>query len=167
MSNFLESLMLSDKHLQYSYDCLDAIAAEELSFDESRERTRRVTAAEIDRQLENLTRLRIAEQISDSEFKKERKRLSLEKASLSRQDDRKRKLHESIELLRSAFSFATLAKINFDSGGRQEKREVLQKVGSNFSLKDKNLLIEAKKPFKMILERPKCLSLWTRGDSNS
>lgn len=58
-----------------------------------------------------------------------------------------------VEPLRASFLFVSEAKKLFECGNPDEKRAIVQSVASNLLLKDKILLIEAKKPFAFFRER--------------
>lgn len=96
-------------------------------------------------QLDNLTKMRYRDLIDDDTFVKERDVLK----------DRIIKLREEIkqtesrsdrwaELTENAFYFALTARERFDKGDLQTKREILNALGSNFSIKDGKLSIKAK-----------------------
>ena len=63
-------------------------------------------------------------------------------------DARKR----SLDLARRTFNFAARAKESFQNGSFEDKRSILQELGSNFFLKDKKILVQIEKPL-LIIER--------------
>lgn len=56
------------------------------------------------------------------------------------------------ELAERAFLFSREAKERFESGSLEDKREILVALGSNLVLKDKILRIQLQKPFDLIEE---------------
>ena len=57
-----------------------------------------------------------------------------------------------VELAEKTFEFACRAREWFAKGNLRVKKEVLSAIGSNLTLRDKKLFIEAKNPF-LILEK--------------
>jgi hypothetical protein len=57
-----------------------------------------------------------------------------------------------LDLSEKTFDFASTARDRFANGDSEVKREILFAIGSNLTLKDKQLFIEAKKPF-LLLEK--------------
>jgi len=95
----------------------------------------------------NLTKLRIAEQISESEFATERKELDRERLTLL---DRQRRLGETdrLEPAELCVLFGIRAAIWFHEGDNATKRLILEIVGSNTTLFDQKLRINAAKLFR-------------------
>ena len=93
--------------------------------------------------------MRLKDLINDEEYVGEKKRLAEEKARLERsllEDPIKR----SLDLTAETFNFAARAKKNFQNGSQEDKRTILQELGSNLFLKDKKLEIQLEKPFQII-----------------
>ena len=99
--------------------------------------------ADLQRQLDNLTRMRYRDLIDDETFARERMALQqgLDKAQrrLNETHDRS---EEWIELAERAFNFATHAYAIFKAGDIQTKREIFSAIGTNYILKDGVLKIE-------------------------
>jgi len=105
--------------------------------------------ADCEKRLANLNQMRLKDLINDEEYVEEKKRLAEEKARLERslmEDPIKR----SLDLTAETFIFAARAKKNFQNGSLQDKRTILQELGSNLFLKDKELEIQLEKPFQII-----------------
>ena len=66
-----------------------------------------------------------------------------------------------LEPSKKTFILANRLKSAFLSGSIEEKRTILLAVGLNLRLKDKKLLIEAKKPFSIIEKENGFPSWWT------
>ncbi len=115
----------------------------------------------------NLITLRVRDAIDDGEFARQRQALQTEQLALK---DRLRLAREGdtwFEQARALISFNNRAIFCFSDGDDQTKRRILRAVGSNFSLKDRKLSFQAKKPFCHVVENATCPQLWTHGDSNS
>lgn len=109
---------------------------------------------------ENLITLRVRDTIDDSEFTRQRQALQTEQLALK---DRLRLTREGetwFEQARALISFNNRAILSFSDGDHQTKRRILRAVGSNFSLKDRKLSFQAKKPFCHIVENATCSVLW-------
>jgi site-specific DNA recombinase len=115
--------------------------------------------------LDNLTRLRCEERITDDEFTRQRAGLTQEQERLR---DRLKQLEASswIEPSRNLFFFSNRAKFWLLHGTSEEKRIILATIGSNLLLKDKELSIDAKKPFRILSERGSSTLLCAGEDSN-
>ena len=99
---------------------------------------------ELQRQLDNLTKMRLKELISDEEFIKERKDLQTKitniREKLSHNQDRGQNW---IDLVERAFNFAAYAREKFvTTNDLQVKREILSALGQSYTLTDGKLSIE-------------------------
>jgi hypothetical protein len=92
-------------------------------------------------------------QLTDEEYGQRRVVLLKEKALLEEllRDSRKR-IEQQLKLTEATFDFACTAQERFASGNSKTKKAMLVTLGSNLTLKDKKLLIEAREPF-FILEK--------------
>lgn len=105
--------------------------------------------ADCHKKLNNLNQMRLKDLINDEEYIAEKKRLSEEEARLERslKDD---PIKRSLDLTAETLNFAARAKKNFQNGSLEDKRTILQGLGSNLFLKDKILLIQLEKPLQII-----------------
>ena len=89
--------------------------------------------------------------VDESTYKESKTRYELEMGRLEGQlkghgDDKVKWLEEAERV----FDLAKEARDKFGTGDRETKRRVLKAFGSNFSLKDKKLLVELQMPFRCI-----------------
>lgn len=108
--------------------------------------------AKTSRELENLTRIRLRDLLTDEEFSRERERLFREQLGadeLLNQIDRSNGWFEPAE---SLLAFGNSVATRFRNADRSTKRLILGIVGSNPSLKGKKLCIQPKKPFRVFSE---------------
>ena len=71
-----------------------------------------------------------------------------EKAALERLlNDAGPRAEQQLQLAEQTFEFACIVQDRFAQGDPKTKKEILTTVGSNLILRDKKLLIEARKPF--------------------
>ena len=110
--------------------------------------------AELVKQERNVVSLRVRDQIDDDEFQNRRTQLQTERAQISERlatvDDKEK----GFELIQELISFNVLAVEWFRRGDDDTKRLVVQTVGSNLSLMDKKLSIQAAFPFSCMEETP-------------
>lgn len=104
--------------------------------------------------LENLVKLKTSpanadgSQLSDEEYGSQRSALLKEKKDLAKaMNEVSLQLDECLRRSEKAFEFANTAQKRFATGDFNTKKEILAAIGSNLTLKDKILMIEAAKPF--------------------
>jgi site-specific DNA recombinase len=107
----------------------------------------------VGRELENLTRMRRRELITDDEFLLQRGELFQEQSKLAQGLERA-STEKWIEPSKRLFLFANRAKFWLVHGSNAEKRLIVSTIGSNLLLHSKKLHIEAKRPFQTLSERP-------------
>jgi DNA invertase Pin-like site-specific DNA recombinase len=153
IAGYLRKIHVPERLLTLAIDYLKGKHEEEKgkhhSIDESLEQARK----DCERKLDNLNQMRLADLIDDREYLKEKRRLLDQKLQLE-ESARARETHlrDACARAEEAFSFAHRAAAHFQAGTLEDKRQLLQKIGSNFLLKDKNLIIQAKKAFRIIEE---------------
>ena len=97
-----------------------------------------------EKELNALTKMRYRELIDDTTFITERDLLQTTITKLKKQlEDTTDHSAKWIDLTERAFRFATYAKYHFQKGSLEQKKEILAALGSNYTLKDKKLSIEA------------------------
>ena len=95
--------------------------------------------------------------LSDMEYAERRGRLMKEKAALEELlNDAGHRVEQQLKLSEQTFEFACTAQERFAKGDLKTKKEILTTIGSNLILKDRTLLIEAR---KMYFHLEKALSL--------
>jgi len=111
------------------------------------------------KRLDNLVRLKTSPAnadgrlLSDEEYGRQRFELLKEKARLEELSrDTGQRVEAWLTSAENIFEFACTAPARFAKGDFATKKEILAAVGSNLTLKDKTLRIEAIKPF-VILEK--------------
>lgn len=111
------------------------------------------------RRIDNLVKLKTSpdnadgSQLSDEEYGRQRVELLREKSALEELlQDNGQRVEQWVKLSEEVFEFACTARERFAQGDAKTKKEILVAIGSNLTLKDKILRIEARKPF-LILEK--------------
>ncbi len=122
--------------------------AEQQAADERR-RTLQQAQERTKTSLENLTSLRVRDLIGDEEFLRERRKLDTDQLRLRQQLEELSRAVPAFEPLETLISFRNRAIEWFRDGDDDTKRLIFRIVGSNPVLRDKNMSIEAKKPFRL------------------
>ena len=109
------------------------------------------------RQLDNLVKLKTSPDneggglLADDEYGRERMNLLKEKTRLEELlRDSGQRVEKWLALSEETFAFACAARSRFAKGDSQTKKSILATIGSNLTLKDKKLRIEAMKPFWLL-----------------
>jgi site-specific DNA recombinase len=103
-----------------------------------------------EREMANLTSLRVRDLISDEEFVSGRKKMEQTQLRLRQQLEMSGHADSTFEPADALISFSSRALDCFMAGDLEAKRLIFDSVGSNPTLKDKMLIVEAKKPFRCI-----------------
>jgi DNA invertase Pin-like site-specific DNA recombinase len=112
---------------------------------------------DVDQQLRTLLRLRISPQNVNSDpeqqkyYTEEETRLLNEKKAINKEIEKvDKRLEDWFIQSKETFDFACSARYQFATGDANIKTYVLSKLGSNLTIKDKNLLISGDKPYFLI-----------------
>jgi hypothetical protein len=107
----------------------------------------------LERERATLLSLRLRELVSDAEFAAKRSELDRQILTMTRvlQDATQ---GSPLELLELVFAVSEAAAFLFENGDADLKRHIVETVGSNFSLRDRNLSISAAKPFREWSTKP-------------
>jgi site-specific DNA recombinase len=97
---------------------------------------------ELQKQLDSLVDMRTRSLLDDQEYLSQKNRIKID---LAKSDDNLKNTEERAEkwldLTEKAFDFATYARVHFQDGNLQAKREILMTLGKNLELKDNHLYI--------------------------
>lgn len=149
IATYLSSLAIQPRILDWAYDQLQHAEQADQSARASVETNLRTSLDHARKQLGVLTQLRTRTLITDQEFIQERRRLQAEIAGLEAQLAGEDTVSASAAAF-DALLFAARAHDCFLAGDSDTKRHIIESVGSNLVLKDKNLSVEAKIPFRVI-----------------
>lgn len=93
---------------------------------------------------ENLTR----DLISNEDMKRQKNLLLKEKTDIEKEQQQVNlRVNEWVDLTIKSFNFATYATIWFEKGDYETKTAILRALGQSFKLKDRQLILELKKPY--------------------
>lgn len=157
IAGFLARIAVPTSITRYVDDYLDELAARDRALDARVRESQTRAVDECNRRLENLVRLHTSPQNADGALLSESE-YALQRSRLLRERDRvSRLLHDGETrdascFIAATFKFAREAPDRFRKGDDATKREILQAVGSNLTLTDKALSIEAKKPFAILAD---------------
>jgi len=147
IAEFLDSLAISNDLHKWIIEEVEFGTARSKDQEEIRKKSLTKSLDEVEAQLAELTGLRLRNLLTDDEFVAQRRTLQQEQRQLRETIARIEKSADTFEPLRDFFSFSTVAADWFRHGDLQAKRLIVETVGSNLTLIDKILSIEARKPF--------------------
>jgi DNA invertase Pin-like site-specific DNA recombinase len=151
--NFLDKISLPEEYSEWAFKRLEQAQESELVAQAKMKRSVVKAHDECKRKIDTLLHLRLKGLLSDEEFVEQKNGLTENmmkyKARISQIE---RNPHIWLEPSERLIKFLTLAKEFFAEGDAQQKKEILETVSSNLLLKDKKLLITAKKPFRLVAE---------------
>ena len=145
--SFLKDITIEDEMHDWVIGRLPSFAREELDRGATGRESVESALQAAQRQIENLTKLRVRDLISDEEFTKERDMLQNEKVRLTQRLTSEESLVDWIEPVRMLVLFSNRAVSWFLQGNHEVKRLVLAVAGSNPTLSSQKLSIDAQKPF--------------------
>ncbi len=148
MARFVDETTLPEKFHGFELERLDRLTAEDRELEERRKRTLENQAAALDRQLANLKKLRIRDILDDAEFLDERQTLTRERLRLAQEIERAAETEDRFEPVHLLVAFSKIAASRFRAGTPDEKRVIVEILGSNPRLQDRELRIDAAKPFR-------------------
>jgi site-specific DNA recombinase len=136
--------------IKFLHELHDKETASQTEIIQSQQKAYRDCVQEID----NLVKLKIApgnadgSRLSDEEYGQRRVELLKMKKNLEELlNDTGHRVEQQLKLSEQTFEFACAVQERFAKGSPRVKKEILTTMGSNLILKDKKLLIEARKPF--------------------
>ena len=148
MIDFLGAVTIPEEIGQWAIKKFEKAARDQRSDQEAERHSQTTTLASLDRELDNLTKLRIRDQITDEEFTKERRELERQQLRMKQALTSQKNDHAWLEPAQMVISFDKRALSWFKEGDVQTKRLILGIVGSNLVLYDRKLNIDGRKPFR-------------------
>jgi DNA invertase Pin-like site-specific DNA recombinase len=145
---FLHEIKIPERLHQWPLKRLQLRESRNRDIRASKLRSLQAASASVEKELDNLTKLRIRELLTDEEFVRQRLELERTQISLAQSIANTEKGDDRFEPERLLVSFSARAASCFESGDLRMQRLILIIVGSNPTLKDKRLNIDARKPFR-------------------
>ena len=144
------SQQFKDWAVKYLHELHEKESASQIEIIQSQQKAYQGCVQEID----NLVKLKTApnnvdgSRLSDEEYGRRRvELLKLKKKLEELLNDAGYQVEQRLKLSEQTFEFACAVQERFAKGDPKTKKEILTTMGSNLTLKDKKLLIEARKPF--------------------
>lgn len=159
--HFIAQIMLDDA---MTLDLIQRVAAENELIRPQNSSVQETAARELQalrQQLSTATDLRVRNLIEDEEYLARRREIEMEVIA---SEERLKTIENSPDWFEPAqllISFRNQAMSWFSAGADEVKRNIVFCIGSNFTLTDKKLYGEAKKPFTLRVEEPQFL--YTQG----
>jgi len=148
LAEFLGSLVLPEPINRWALPRLERSARDRGALRAVQERSVKQAQAALERQRENLTRLRVRDLLTDDEYTAQRAELERERIRLDQSAEAVGPADQQFEPAQLLVSFSNQAASRFSAGDEPTKRAIIEVVGSNPTLTDRKLLMEAKKPFR-------------------
>lgn len=148
IEEFLTEISITDDLSRWALAKLDRVALSEKTRDETARANLQRAEDAAGREIRNLLTLRVRELITDEEFKQTREQLESERLRVHERLGQATDERAWLEPAKAFVSLSNRAVLWFREGDLQTKRLILGIVGSNLTLKDKKLIIDAKKPFR-------------------
>jgi DNA invertase Pin-like site-specific DNA recombinase len=150
MSRYLSKIHLPEELKDWAIKHLDEEAGNEAETSAKIKESIKKALLSNEKQLDNLTKLKIRDLLSETEYLKQREELLKEKAILEEKLARKEESTQYPKLCRETFIFACYARFWFENGGLEDKKLILRILGSNLWLTGKKLFIQLKNQFQIV-----------------
>jgi DNA invertase Pin-like site-specific DNA recombinase len=148
IADFLTEITLPDRFHRWALVKLSRVAKAGHSLVEAQRRSLAAAQAAADTQLANLTRLRVRDLLADDEYVAQRQELERERAKAAQHLAAVASADAWFEPAQTVIAFSNSALSRFTAGTDDEKRLILAIVGSNLTLMDRTLRIDAAQPFR-------------------
>ena len=145
---FLDGISIPEEVHQWVLGRLDRWGQDETERDTSSRESLQAAFDAVSKQIETVTKLRVRDLISDEEFTKEREVLQNEKRRLAQRLENNEAADSWFEPARLLVLFSRRAVSWFSEGNLEIKRLILTVAGLNSTLLDRQLNIDARKPFQ-------------------
>lgn len=159
ISEYLARIQISKQFKMWAIKYLHELHAQESASQGAIIESQQKAYRECLQRIDNLVGLKTSpenadgSQLSNEEYGQRRATLLKEKASLEELlQDAGRQVEQQLRLTEETFEFACTAQDRFAKGNTKIKKEILLTIGSNLTLKDKKLSIEARQPFFILEE---------------
>lgn len=148
LARFVEETALPEKFHSFEMERADRMRVHDQELMLRQRQALAKQAAALDRQLANLKTLRVRDLLDDAEFLHDRQELTRERLRIAQEIGKLGEIEERFEPARLLVAFNKEAALRFRAGTPEQKRLILQIVGSNPRLRDRELKIDAAKPFR-------------------
>jgi len=151
IAGYLDRITISDAFRDFALKYLQEVHKKEAGTRTDIQKAQQKAYNQCLAELDNLTKMRLRDLLTDAEFSEQKAKMLKERARLKEKfEDTEHRVDSWLALSEKAFTFANRAKYWFENGSLEDKKMILGAIGSNLLLKDKKLFIQAKKPFLII-----------------
>jgi len=145
-------ISVNDDFMDWAAKYLNELKENDINEEKAKDLTVKSALQSTQKQLDGLLNLRLRELIDDEEFERKRKVLLQEKVRLRANIlDPQVRQQKSLEKTQQTCNFAHNLSDRFRNGSLDEKKTILQTVGSNLQLQDGKLVLEPVKPFASLV----------------
>lgn len=153
VDTLLEQYTILPEFREWALDILRKSNGKEIMERNKVNETIQKAVTDAQKQLDNLTQMRLKDLIDDAEYI-DRKRTLKQQLEAHRKQLRgvESRADKWLELTEKAFDFATYARIHFTTGDWRKRKEILMALGQNPTIKDGKLTIQPNEWLKPIAE---------------
>jgi site-specific DNA recombinase len=162
--DFLEETTIPDSFHGWALDRLNRLTKDRQNDHTAQRLSMEKTRDDAARQIDNLTKLRLRELVTDEEYVRQRQQLERERLNLTQKLENTATSDSWLEPAKLLFSFSNRAVSCFRAGDLRTKRLVFGIVGLNPILLDGRLNVEARKPFRRWSGMVDSSNLWRGRD---
>jgi site-specific DNA recombinase len=145
---FLEEISLPSRFHHWAMARIEQTFRTRKNQQEAQKRSLLQSQAASARELENLTKLRIRDLLTDEEYVKQRQEIERRQLAIAQRLEILTQDENRFEPAQALISLNNRLVSCFTSGDLPKRRFILNVVGSNLVLKDEKLNIDARKPFR-------------------
>lgn len=157
VTEFLGTLKVSDRLIEWTMKKLNAINDKETMLRKIQRSNAIKNYSDSQKQADNLIKLKLSpnnmndELLDDVEFADQKRKINLETQTFKNTvDNLEDQMDEWIDASQRCLEFAKVAQHKWLTGTAEDKRTILNAVGSKITMKDKILSITAREPFLLI-----------------
>lgn len=148
IDEILASLSIPEEFVQWALFYVRETHEEESKNRQAQEKAVSAAIEGAQKKLDALLDLRLRELITDAEFEEKRKALAWERDRLQeRRNDGQQEANRWVERVERVLDFARTARSRFAEGTIEQKRMILETIGSDAVLHDKKLSVKPGEPF--------------------
>lgn len=153
-SELLVRLRLKQEFIDWARKWLKALHEKESTISEAGLESQHIAVEKIENKLNRLLDMRLDDKLTEEAYEEKKRELESEKQRLS---SKLREIHQAggdwRRKIEDSMDFAYAACHRFNTGTREDKHEVLLRIGSNLLLENKKIRLDLKKFFKICSEQ--------------
>lgn len=160
IDEYLAQIEIPDDFKNWALKYLGEVNDEEIKDRTHIRKSQQETYNNIQGQIDTLTQMRIKGQLTDEEYDTQRENLLSQRDKLKSQlSGTEERADNWRELTEKTFDFACQARYWFKNGDTETKKIILSTIGWNLNLKDRKLNMDIQKPFEIVKNGYKEISI--------